>query len=113
MKIDVNNRNFRTQSNSGNGEVSEDTTFQYKQSNDIISADYYGGDIIKGNLIGKVIDNKYLDFAYHHININGEIMTGLCQSYPDILDTGKMVLREYWQWTCKDKSKGESILIEI
>ncbi len=113
MKIDLNKRKFRAQSNSDNGEVSEDTIFYYKQIGDIISADYQGGDIVKGNLIGKLVDNEHLNFVYHHININREIMTGVCHSYPEILDSGKMILKEYWQWTCKDNSKGESILIEL
>lgn len=113
MKIDLDNRKFKMQSNTDNGEVSEDTIFHYKQSEKIIWADYQGGNIVKGNLIGKVVDNKYLDFVYHHINMNGEIMTGVCLSYPEILDTGKMIVKEFWQWTCKDNSKGESILTEI
>ena len=113
MKIDLDNRKFKTFSNTDNGEVTEDTIFYYKQSDNIISADYKGGDIIKGNLIGKVVENKYLEFVYHHINVHGEIMTGVCQSYPEILDSGKMILKEFWQWTCKDNSKGESIIIEI
>ena len=113
MKIDLDNRKFKTFSNTDNGEVTEDTIFYYKQSDNIISADYKGGDIIKGNLIGKVVENKYLEFVYHHINVHGEIMTGVCQSYPEISDSGKMILKEFWQWTCKDKSKGESIIIEI
>lgn len=113
MKIDLDNRKFKVQSNTDNGEVSVDTIFHYSQNKNIISANYQGGDIVKGSLIGKVVDNKYLDFVYQHINVNGEIMTGVCQSYPDILDSGKMILKEFWQWTCKDNSKGESIIIEI
>ena len=113
MKIDLDNRKFKVQSNTDNGEVSVDTIFHYSQNENIISANYQGGDIVKGSLIGKVVDNKYLDFVYQHINVNGEIMTGVCQSYPDILDSAKMILKEFWQWTCKDNSKGESIIIEI
>lgn len=113
MNINLDNRKFRTQSNTNNGEVSEETIFYYRQSYNIVYADYSGGDIVKGNLIGKVVDDKYLDFVYHHINVKGEIMTGVCKSYPEISDSGQLILREFWQWTCKDMSKGESIIIEI
>lgn len=113
MKLDLNNRKFRTQSNSINGEVSEDTIFHYRQIGDIITADYEGGHIVKGNLIGKIVDNRFLDFVYHHVNIKGEIMTGICQSFPEISSSGKIILKEYWQWTCGDHSNGESILMEI
>ncbi len=112
-KIDLNNRKFSIQSNTENGEVSGETIFSYEQSDDIISASYQGGEIIKGNLIGKIIDDMYFEFVYHHINLKGEIMTGKCHSIPDVLDTGKIILKENWQWTCKDNSKGESVLIEL
>ena len=54
---------------------------------------------------------------YLHRNKSAELMTGTCQSVPEILDTGKIRLHETWQWTCpempSDKSKGTSILEEI
>jgi hypothetical protein len=78
----------------------------------MIFADYAGGDIVKGHLLGKVVDNERLEFVYHHLNRNGEIMTGQCTSYPEWNAEGKMLLREYWQWTCKDHSKGESVIVE-
>src|SRR5690554_2676668 len=113
MKIDLNNRIFKAQSNSENGEISSETIFHYKQTNDLIFADYTGGNILKGNLLGKIINNEQLDFVYQHINLKGEIMTGKCHSFPEITDSGKILINEHWQWTCKDYSKGKSILIEI
>lgn len=113
MRIDLNNRKFKPISNTKNGEVSIDTIFHYKQSGDIVSADYKGGNILKGNLFGKVINKKYLYFMYHHINVKGNSLTGICKSYPEVLESGKMILKEYWQWTCLDYSEGESTLIEI
>ncbi len=109
----LDNKSFKSQSNSDNGEVSAETIFQYRQVGDIIFAEYKGGEIIKGHLLGKVIDGAYLEFRYHHINKNMELMTGKCTSYPEINSAGKMILKEHWQWTCKDNSKGESTIIEI
>jgi len=113
MKINLNNRKFTSKSNSSNGEVSAETIFHYEQNDAIIFAHYEGGDIIKGHLVGKWIENEYLDLVYHHINLKGELMTGKCKSYPSFNEDGKIILTEYWQWTCKDNSKGESQLIEI
>lgn len=112
IKIDLNNRKFRTQSNSDNGDVSSDTIFHYHQDENIIWAEYGGGQIIKGNLIGKLVES-HLEFSYHHINTDYEVMTGICKSYPEKTGNGKIRLKEYWQWSCKDKSSGESTLIEI
>jgi len=51
--INLNKKIFKALSNSDNGEVGNDTIFYYLQNKDIISAEYSGGEIIKGNLIGK------------------------------------------------------------
>jgi len=79
----------------------------------MIWANYKGGSIVKGNLIGKIVNDEYLEFVYHHINVDQEVMTGKCKSFPELLDDGKILLREVWQWTCKDFSEGESVLVEI
>ena len=49
-------------SNSENGDVSAETLFHYHQDREIISADYHGGKIIKGHLIGKILDNGQLEW---------------------------------------------------
>ncbi len=71
--INLDKKTFKALSNSDNGEVNDDTTFYYSQKDNIISAEYYGGDIIKGNLIGKQLEDGRFDFVYHHINIDGKI----------------------------------------
>ena len=52
----LDNRYFTTQSNSGNGEVSSETVFHYHQDGDLVYAEYSGGEILKGHLLGKMID---------------------------------------------------------
>lgn len=76
-------------------------------------ADYHGGEILKGQLIGKIIDSEYLEFVYQHLNSDKEIMTGKCKSYPELNEQGKLILNEYWRWTCQDNSTGTSTIIEI
>ncbi len=99
-------------SNSENGEIGDDTLFYYSQTDDIISADYHGGEIVKGNLIGKQLKNGEFDFFYHHINLNGELKTGKCLSKAKMLD-GRIKLFEKWQWLCDNMSSGTSELIEV
>jgi hypothetical protein len=50
---------------------------------------------------------------YHQLNINHELMTGICKSKPEILNNGKIRLHETWEWTSGDKSKGNSIIEEL
>ena len=111
--INLDKKVFKALSNSDSGEVSSDTIFYYSQSNNIISAEYSGGEIIKGNLIGKQLENGSFDFVYHHINKNGDLKIGKCLSNATLLENGKIKLFEKWQWLNGDVSEGTSELIEM
>lgn len=112
MKLNLDNKTFTLLANSENGEVSKNTVFRYHQNNSLVWADYEGGEIVKGFLLGTIESDK-LNFVYQHLNIQGELMTGKCISIPEINSNGKILLHESWQWTCKDYSSGESTLIEV
>lgn len=110
--IDYNGKVFRPVSNTENGETTGETVFYYKQTDNILTAEYAGGNIKTGHLIGLVDKNGNIEMRYHQVNINNELMTGVCQSRPEILANGKMRLHESWEWTSGDKSKGKSIIEE-
>jgi hypothetical protein len=110
--INYNDKIFRPVVNSENGETSNDTVFIYKQIGNILTAEYSGGKIINGHLIGLVDENGEIDMRYHQVNQKGDLMTGICKSKPEILENGKIRLHETWQWTSGDKSKGQSIIQE-
>lgn len=107
------NKIFRPIANTENGETSGDTVFVYKQSGNILTAEYQGGRILTGQLIGLVDEAGCIDMRYQQVNANGEIMTGICRSVPEILPNGKIRLHERWQWTSGDCSAGESIVEEV
>lgn len=111
--INYDKRKFIPKMNSENGEVSEQTLFTYHQNGNLLWAEYSGGDILKGSLVGVVLSNGELDFVYHHMNRDMQVRTGKCHSVPTILENGKIELSEQWEWTSKDYSKGESLLIEV
>ncbi len=106
-------KKFKAVNNSSNGEVSSDTIFSYFQSGDLIWGDYQGGAIRKGSLVGLCKRAGELKFSYQHVNDKNEVLTGKCISKPSLTAQGKMQLHEQWEWTCKDYSKGSSILQEI
>ena len=110
--INYHNKEFRPLSNTANGETSGDTVFYYKQSGSILTAEYSGGKIKSGHLIGLVDGDGTIDMRYHQVNDRNELMTGLCRSVPEILPSGKIRLQERWQWTSGDLSQGESIIEE-
>ncbi|MGB0384209.1 MAG: n-acetylglutamate synthase [Ardenticatenaceae bacterium] len=112
-KINYHNRYFRSVSNSGSGEVDGDTIFHYQQQGDIVSATYQGGAIRFGTLIAKVAADGSLDMRYHHVNQEGDLMTGKCHSVPEVLSDGRLRMHETWQWSSGDRSSGKSQIEEI
>lgn len=113
MKINYHNRLFRPIQNTANGETTQETIFQYKQEGQVVTAEYSGGEIVKGSLIALVLENDELDMRYQQVNTKGELMTGICKSTPEILPDGRIRLHEKWQWTSGDRTAGESIVEEI
>lgn len=111
--MNYNNKKFKPVSNSENGETSEDTIFEYRQKDNILTSSYSGGQIKEGHLIGLVDTDGNIEMRYHQVNLQGELRTGTCISKPEIMDNGKIRLHETWEWTSGDKSKGNSILEEI
>lgn len=111
--MNYNNKRFRPVTNSENGEVDNQTVFEYKQVDNILSCEYKSTQIVYGHLIGLVDENGGIDMRYHQVNTKGQLLTGTCQSTPEILPNGKIRLHETWQWTSGDRSSGMSILEEI
>jgi hypothetical protein len=113
MKYNLEGKVFTAVTNTDGGEVSRETLFYYHQNDDIITADYNGGMIIQGHIIGKILDTGQLDFVYHHINNNNQLMVGKCISTPEFLPDGRLKFKEEWQWLSGDNSCGYSEIEEI
>ncbi|MDO5522003.1 MAG: GNAT family N-acetyltransferase [bacterium] len=111
-KINYDGRIFGPINNSENGELDDQTVFSYHQKDNVMWAEYTGGYIIKGTMIGKVATNGELDFTYQHINTSGKIRIGKCHSNPVISTDGKLEMHEQWQWMNGDCSKGYSVVVE-
>ncbi len=106
-------RLFRPVQASKGSETSGETIFRYTQKGDLLTADYSGGEIDYGHLIGLVDEKGHINMRYHHVNLDGFLMTGRCKSRPEILPNGKIRLHERWQWTCGTHAKGTSVIEEI
>lgn len=111
--INYNQKKFRSVNNTENGEVSADTIFHYQQEGHLVTATYTGGEILKGNIIGKVDEQGIIEMRYQHLNQQMEFKTGQCISTPEMLPNGKIRLHEKWQWTSGDRSEGESVIEEV
>lgn len=111
--IDLDGRVFRSASNTSNGEVGSETRFHYRQEGLVVSAEYAGGAVVQGHLLGRWRGHARLEFAYHHLNSAGTVMAGRCISVPEKLPDGRLLLKEEWQWLTGDRSKGSSEVVEV
>ena len=111
--INYDQRRFRPVTNSDNSETSSETVFLYRQVDNVLTSTYSGGRIRHGHLIGLVDAQGRIDMRYHQVNDRGELMTGICQSTPEVLTSGKVRLHEEWRWTSGDESRGSSVLEEL
>ena len=106
----VDDKIFTAVKNSESGEVSDQTIFCYHQKGNVIWAEYSGGSIVKGFLIGTMDEDHNLHFNYQHMNTDGNLRTGSCDSSP-ALENGKLRFNEKWKWTMG--GEGTSVIEEI
>ena len=98
VKINYDGRVFASAANAPNGEVSTQTTFHYHQREDIVWAEYSGGEVIKGFLPGTASDSGVLNFTYQHVNSQKQMRAGICESMSEQLPDGRLLMLEKWQW---------------
>jgi len=113
MKINYHNRIFRGVTITPNGQVSGETIFHYKQDQQTLTATYKGGLILEGYVLGRVREDNSLQFVYHHMDIEGNLFNGFCESIPELLAGGRIRLHEKWHWTHGGHGNGESVVDEI
>lgn len=97
MLPSLDGRRFVPVANSPDGEVDGTTVFTYHEADGVVWADYAGGQVRRGYLVG-TRDGRDLDFRYAHLNVDGQTATGHCRSVISLLADGRLHLDETWQW---------------
>lgn len=104
-------RRFRALSQSSGGEVGDGTVFTYHEVAGEIWAEYSGGTIRRGYLIG-VRNGDQLTFRYAHLNADGDTSSGRCATQICATENGRLQLHETWAWESRPGT-GTSILEEL
>jgi hypothetical protein len=110
--FDFNNKKFALIQNSEHGEVGTDTIFRYKQEDNFVTADYSGGTIRYGKIIGKLAGDK-LSMLYQCLTNDNELRAGRATAKVTNTDKGRMKLSLDWEWLTETDIKGRSEYIEI
>ena len=111
--IDLNGKKFGLLANSENGEVSSETIFEYKQTGDLVTAEYCGGNIRYGKILARQNEAGNLEMTYHCLTNDGELKAGKALATVSINEQGKTQLDLDWKWIDGDESKGTSRYVEI
>jgi len=83
----------------------------YHQYGDIVSAEFSGGAVQIGRLVGTVRPDDTIDASYCFVTVSGQTVAGACVSTPTVLADGRVRLAEDWRRI--DGSSGISFIEEV
>lgn len=95
-----------------NGVVNESTIFNFSQSETFISADYSGGKISKGYLVGTLSKNK-LVFSYCQLQDDGKMDNGQSECELIVGEDGKIRLIENFKFASRNGETGTNVFREL
>ena len=107
----VNKRLTLTQ-NFESGQVNSETVFEYKQQDNLVTADYFGGTIKYGKIIADLKEDE-LNMLYQCLTTDNQLKAGKAIAKISMTDKGKIKLRLNWEWLTNGNEKGVSEYIEI
>ncbi|MFE1290145.1 hypothetical protein [Streptomyces sp. NPDC058751] len=92
------------------GQVGTGTRFAYHEEDGVVWADYAGGDVVRGHLVG-TREGDRVDFRYVQLGRDGTTASGHCVSLVVELPDGRVRLEETWTWESRPGS-GTSVVEE-
>ncbi|ONI73438.1 hypothetical protein ALI144C_42070 [Actinosynnema sp. ALI-1.44] len=111
MVSSLDGRVFKPADDVAGGEVEASTLFTYHEQDGEIWAEYSGGKVRRGYLVGTRTGDT-LDFRYTQLNTAGETNTGHCVATIETKPDGSMRLNEKWEWESRSGA-GTSVVDEV
>ncbi|MDX3689146.1 hypothetical protein PV726_02110 [Streptomyces europaeiscabiei] len=93
------------------GQVGTRTRFAYHEKDGEIWAEYAGGDVVRGHLVGTRAGDR-LDFRYVQLRTDGTTASGHCRSLVVELPDGRVRLEETWEWESRPGG-GRSVVEQV
>lgn len=93
------------------GQVGRQTRFEYHEEGERIWAEYAGGDVARGYLVGTRAGDT-LDFRYVQLRSDATTASGHCTSLVTELPDGRLRLEETWSWESHPGS-GTSVVEQL
>jgi len=108
----LNNRRFTVAGNS-HGVSGAGTVFHYPVEEDSIWGTYQGGQIRMGHQVGRVTGPNTIEFLYHCLTMDGEILAGWSRGTVGVDHAGRTTLMFAWGWLSGATGGGESSYVEL
>lgn len=110
-EFNFNNKTFSLLDNTDNGKANSETLFKYKQEDNLVTADYYGGNIKYGKIIAH-LSNNTLNMLYQCITTENELKAGKAIAIVSLTENKKIKLQLNWEWLDDTNESGVSEYIE-
>jgi hypothetical protein len=110
MRIDYDGRRFVSSAAETAG-AGDFPVARYAQRGDLVWAEFAGGRVRAGRLVGVAAPNGVLRLAYCQVLTDGAMVAGECVSTPTVLPDGRLRLEERWRRA--DGSTGVSVIEEL
>lgn len=110
-EINFEGKTFSLVTNTEKGTVNTDTLFEYKQKGKLVTADYYGGSIEYGKIIG-TLEGDTVNMLYQCLTTEGVLKAGKAIARISFTEQFKMKLSLQWEWLGTQQESGFSEYIE-
>lgn len=105
--INFDGRKFRKAGDSANAVA------VYRQEDDVVWAEFAGGEVRRGSIAGTQSENGALHLGYTVVLATGEVICGHTVNTPEVTEDGHLRLREVWERYGPHAATGVSYLDEV
>ena len=113
MGVNYDGRVFRSSAAETADATGSGPVGHYHQKDDLVWAEFAGGKVVHGSLVGRCADDGVLDLVYCQRLHDGSLVTGRCRSTPEVLPDGRIRLREDWERLGPHAATGVSYIVEV
>ncbi|HET6711905.1 hypothetical protein [Amycolatopsis sp.] len=103
--IDYDGRKFR--------KAGAEAVAVYRQEDDVVWAEFAGGEVRRGALAGTQRADGVLHLGYTVVLATGEVICGHTVNTPEVAEDGRLRLREVWERYGPHAATGVSYLDEV
>ena len=106
--MNLKGKTFRAVSNSAHGSINTDTKLHFTSDKGVVAAEYKGGTIVTGHVLGKRVNESEMELLYLSATISGEVKAGKAHAKFTLGEKRKVHMHMDWQWLTGDHSSGQS-----